>query len=51
MLRTGIVGMGVIGHRVAEAIGRGIPGVALSGVTVRRPDTAAGFEASYCAGT
>ena len=45
MLRTGIVGMGVIGHRVAEAIGRGIPGVALSGVTVRRPDTAAGFEA------
>ena len=29
MLKTGIVGMGVIGHRVAEAIQRGIPGVAL----------------------
>ena len=44
MLRTGIVGMGVIGHRVAEAIRRGIPGVALTGVTVRRPESAAGFE-------
>lgn len=45
MLKTGIAGMGVIGHRVAEAIQRGIPGVALAGVAVRRPETAAGFAA------
>ena len=33
MLKVGIVGMGVIGHRIAEAITRGIPGTALAGVT------------------
>jgi aspartate dehydrogenase len=43
MLKIGIVGMGVIGRRVAEAIVRGIPGTGLAGVCVRRPETAAGF--------
>jgi aspartate dehydrogenase len=45
MMKIGIVGMGVIGRRVAEAIGRGIPGTTLAGVTVRRAETAAGFTA------
>lgn len=45
MLRVGIVGMGVIGHRVAEAVSRGIPGMALSGVTVRKTATAGPFPA------
>lgn len=45
MLRVGIVGMGVIGHRVAEAVSRGIPGTALSGVTVRKAATAGPFPA------
>ena len=43
MLKIGIVGMGVIGHRVADAVTRGIPGTALVGVSVRKPATAAGF--------
>ena len=41
MIKVGIVGMGVIGQHVAEAIDNGIPGVALAGVTVRDPATAA----------
>ncbi|MEX2224407.1 MAG: aspartate dehydrogenase [Candidatus Rokuibacteriota bacterium] len=45
MLKVGIVGMGVIGHRVAEALTRGIPGTALVGVSVRKPATAAAFAA------
>ena len=45
MLRVGIVGMGVIGHRVAEAVRRGIPGIALAGVTVRKAATAGPFPA------
>ena len=45
MLKIGIVGMGVIGRRVAEAVRRGIPGVTLAGVTVRKPETATGFDA------
>ena len=32
MISVGIVGMGVIGRHVAEAIAAGIPGVALAGV-------------------
>jgi len=44
MLKIGIVGMGVIGRRVAEAVRRGIPGVTLAGVTVRKPETATGFD-------
>jgi aspartate dehydrogenase len=43
MLRIGIVGMGVIGHRVAEAVARGIPGTTLAGVSVRKPATAGAF--------
>jgi len=43
MLKVGIVGMGVIGHRIAEAITRGIPGTALAGVSVRRPESAPGY--------
>lgn len=43
MLKVGIVGMGVIGHRIAEALARGIPGTALVGVHVRRPESAAGY--------
>ncbi|HZP38256.1 MAG TPA: aspartate dehydrogenase [Methylomirabilota bacterium] len=45
MLKVGIVGMGVIGHRIAEALTRGIPGTALTGVSVRRPESAAGYPA------
>ena len=45
MLKVGIVGMGVIGRRVAEAVSRGIPGTTLVGVTVRQPATAAGYPA------
>jgi len=43
MLKIGIVGMGVIGRRVAEAVSRTIPGITLVGVSARRPETAAGF--------
>jgi aspartate dehydrogenase len=43
MLKTGIVGMGVIGHRVAEALTRGIPGAVLVGVSVRNATTAGGY--------
>jgi aspartate dehydrogenase len=43
ILKIGIVGMGVIGHRVAEAVTRGIPGTTLVGVSVRNPATAGGF--------
>jgi aspartate dehydrogenase len=43
MLKVGIVGMGVIGHRVAAAITRGIPGTTLAGVSVRRPESAGAF--------
>jgi aspartate dehydrogenase len=43
MLKVGIVGMGVIGRRVAEAISRGIPGTTLAGASTRRAETAAGF--------
>ena len=43
MLKVGIVGMGVIGHRVADALTRGIPGTTLMGVSVRQPATAAGY--------
>jgi len=44
MLRIGIVGMGVIGHRVADAAQRGIPGVTLVGVSVRNPASAGAYE-------
>jgi Glyceraldehyde-3-phosphate dehydrogenase/erythrose-4-phosphate dehydrogenase len=37
MINVGIVGMGVIGRHVADAITKGIPGVVLAGVTVRDP--------------
>ena len=43
MLKIGIVGMGVIGRRVADALTRGIPGTTLVGVSVRRPATATGY--------
>src|SRR5258705_5712623 len=43
MLKIGIVGMGVIGHRVAEALVRGIPGTALVGVSVRQAATAGSY--------
>jgi aspartate dehydrogenase len=43
MLKVGIVGMGVIGHRVAEALTRGIPGTALVGVSVRNTATAGAY--------
>jgi len=43
MLKIGIVGMGVIGHHVAQAASRSIPGVTLVGVSVRDSSTAAGF--------
>jgi len=43
MLKVGVVGMGVIGTAVAKAASGDIPGVALAGVTVRTPATAAGF--------
>ena len=45
MIKVGIVGMGVIGTHIAEAITTGIPGVALAGVTVRNPATAGGHRA------
>jgi aspartate dehydrogenase len=45
LLKIGIVGMGVIGRRVAEAVSRGVPGTTLVGVSVRKPETAAGFPA------
>src|SRR5262249_5725512 len=44
MIKVGIVGLGVIGRHVAEAITRGIPGVALAGVTVRDPGKADGYR-------
>ncbi|HSL48919.1 MAG TPA: aspartate dehydrogenase [Candidatus Deferrimicrobiaceae bacterium] len=43
MLEVGIVGMGVIGHRIADAVTRGIPGTALAGVSVRKPATAGAY--------
>ena len=43
MLKVGIVGMGVIGGRVADALTRGIPGTTLVGVSVRQPATATGY--------
>jgi aspartate dehydrogenase len=43
LLKIGIVGMGVIGRRVAEAVARGVPGTMLVGVSVRKPETAVGF--------
>ena len=45
MIKVGIVGMGVIGRHVAEAIAQGIPGVALAGVAVRDPAKAHGHRA------
>ena len=45
MLKVGIVGMGVIGHRIAAAITRGLPGTTLAGVHVLRPASAAGYPA------
>ena len=45
MINVGIVGMGVIGRHVADAIGKGIPGVTLAGVTVRDPAKAHGHRA------
>jgi aspartate dehydrogenase len=45
MINVGIVGMGVIGSHIAKAIDNGIPGVALSGVAVRRPTAAGGWTA------
>ena len=45
MVNVGIVGMGVIGRAVARAIERGVPGVALAGVTVRDPARSAGYRA------
>jgi len=44
-MNVGIVGMGVIGSHIAKAIGNGIPGVTLTGVTVRRGTPAAGVPA------
>ncbi len=40
MIRVGIVGMGVIGTHIAEAITKGIPGIGLAGVSVRDAATA-----------
>ena len=45
MIKVGIVGMGVIGQHIAKAIGNGIPGVTLAGVSVRTATTAGGFAA------
>src|SRR5262249_35719044 len=45
MSKVGIVGMGVIGRHVADAITRGIPGIALAGVTVRDPAKTGGYRA------
>ncbi len=43
MIKVGIVGMGVIGRHIAEAISKGIHGVTLAGVAVRDPAKAAGY--------
>jgi aspartate dehydrogenase len=43
MIRTGIVGMGVIGTKIAKAIENGIPGVALAGVSVRAAIKGGGY--------
>lgn len=45
MLRVGVVGMGVIGSHIAQAITAGIPGVTLAGVHVRDPARARGYSA------
>jgi aspartate dehydrogenase len=45
MLKVGIVGMGVIGTHIAQAITAGIPGVTLAGVHIRDPAKAKGFPA------
>ena len=45
MPKVGTVGMGAIGHRVAEALTRGIPGTTLMGVSVRDAATAGGYPA------
>ena len=45
MITVGIVGMGVIGAHIAQAITTGIPGIALAGVTVRDPAKAGGHRA------
>ena len=45
MITVGIVGMGVIGTHIARAITKGIPGIALAGVTVRDPVKARGHRA------
>lgn len=45
MIKVGIVGMGVIGRHLAEAIVQGIPGVALTGVSVRDAATTHGHRA------
>ena len=44
MIKVGIVGMGVIGTHIAQAITKGVPGVTLAGVTVRDPATASGHR-------
>src|SRR5260370_39208767 len=44
MVKVGIVGMGVIGTHIAQAIMTGIPGVALAGVTVRNHATGSGHR-------
>ncbi len=45
MIRVGIVGMGVIGTHIAEAITKGIPGIGLAGVSVRDAATAGRYTA------
>jgi aspartate dehydrogenase len=45
MIKVGIVGMGVIGTHIAEAISKGIPGIALAGVCVRSAATAGRYSA------
>ena len=45
MIKVGVVGMGVIGTQVAQAVTKGIPGLALVGVTVRDPAKARGHRA------
>ena len=45
MIRVGIVGMGVIGTHIAEAITKGIPGIGLAGVSVRDAATAGRYPA------
>jgi aspartate dehydrogenase len=44
MIKVGIVGMGVIGTHISQAIATGIPGVALAGVTVRNAATGRGHR-------